>query len=254
MLDKVLASFAYPLGGGLVCLLLAFLVIALGARRSGLVLGLAVTMALWSASTPIAARWMLETLEAQYPVLPVDSYRPADVAILLGGALKPPATGEQYPDLGEAADRVVQAYRIYKAALAPRILVSGGNVFPDGRMSEGRALADLLVDWGVDRKAILIDEESRNTFENAREAAKIWQREGLQSGLLVTSAAHMPRALAVFRKAGLIVEPAATDQRSKHPLPPFPLSILPDAESLDQTSQVIKEWIGLAVYRWRGWA
>jgi len=250
----VISAFAYPLGLTLAGLLLAAVAASLGAGRGGWAVGLAMIAGLWAASTPLVARWLTASLEAQYPALSVDAYQPADVAILLGGALSPAAAGEPYPDLGEAADRILHAYRIYRAGLAPKILISGGNLFPDGRPSEGQQMADLLVALGVDRSAIIVEGNSRNTFENARETAQIWQREGFKSALLVTSSMHMPRALAVFGKAGLPVEPAATDFRSGHALMPFPLSILPDAGSLDEASQAIKEWIGLAVYRWRGWA
>jgi uncharacterized SAM-binding protein YcdF (DUF218 family) len=254
MLDKVLASFAYPLGFALAALVLVAIAVACGARRSGAASIFVLVLLLWAASTPLLAQWATRTLEAQYAPQSVQSYRPADVIILLGGVLSPPGEGEPYPDLGEAADRAVHALRLYKAKLAPKILISGGNVFPDGRMSEGQSLAELLESWAVPRGAIIVEDTSRNTFENARESARVWQSEGFQSGLLVTSAMHMPRALATFRKAGLAVEPAATDRRGKHALPPLPLSVFPDAGSLNQTTQAIKEWVGLFVYRWRGWA
>jgi uncharacterized SAM-binding protein YcdF (DUF218 family) len=64
----------------------------------------------------------------------------------------------------------------------------------------------------------------------------------------------MPRAIAVFRKAGMAVEPASTDALGGHTMPPFPLSVLPRAESLSETTNAVKELIGFAIYRWRGWA
>jgi len=249
--DKLFALFVYPLGVALVGLIIASFALLRNWRKAGLIIILACILGLWIASTPVFSRWISATLETQYPAEPVASYQPADIIILLGGSLSP---GEPYPDLGEAADRVIHAYRVYKAGLAPKILISGGNVFPDGRISEGEALAELLVSLGIDRTAIIVEGTSRNTYENARETTPIWVREGFKTGLLVTSSMHMPRALAVFKKAGFAVMPASTDMRSGQALPPFPLSILPDAGCLDQASQAIKEWIGLLVYRWRGWA
>lgn len=254
MLDKIFAIFAYPLGMVMVGLIVAAIAVVLGARKTGLSAIFTLCAVLWAVSTPIMAHWMTAQLESEYPPSLVSNYRPADVIIVLGGALSPPGNDNPYADLGEASDRAVHAYRIFKAALAPKILVSGGNVFPDGRVSEGEAIADLLAEWGIDRSAIIIEGNSRNTFENAQQSADVWKKEGFRSGLLVTSALHMPRALAVFRKAGLSVEPASTDFRSGDPPIPFPLSILPDARSLEESSLAIKEWIGLFVYRWRGWA
>jgi uncharacterized SAM-binding protein YcdF (DUF218 family) len=206
---------------------------------------------LWVASTPVFSRWAMSTLESEYPAESITSYKPADVIILLGGSLN---AGKPYPDLNEAGDRILHATRLYKAGLAPKILISGGNVFANGRPPEAQDVADMLVDLGIARSALLIDSASRNTFENARESAKILQQQGFRTALLITSSFHMPRAFAVFRKAGIDVRPAATDMRSDHELPPFPLSILPNSGSLDATSLAIKEWIGLIVYRWRAWA
>lgn len=251
MFDKLLALVAYPLGLALMALILAWLLVLRKWRKAGLIIGLAAIAWLWIASTPVFSRWALATLESEYPSESITSYKPADVIILLGGSL---SSGKPYPDLNEAADRILHAYRIYKAGLAPKVLISGGNVFPNGSAPEGQDVADLLVSLGIDRSVLLIDSSSRNTFENARESAKIMQQQGFTTGILITSAFHMPRALAVFRKAGIEVRPAATDMRSDHELPPFPLPILPNSGSLDATSLAIKEWIGLLVYHWRGWA
>lgn len=92
----------------------------------------------------------------------------------------------------------------------------------------------------------------RNTRENAINTAVIWRERGC-SGLLVTSATHIPRALASFRKAGLDVAPWPADFRGRYP-PVSVFDFLPDASALEITTTAIKEWLGLAVYRLRGWA
>ncbi len=254
MIDKILASFAYPLGIALLVIIVASIAVLCGLKRTGAIAILAISVTLWIGRTPLVARWAIGTLEDQYPPQSIETLGPADVIILLGGALSPPGRGEIYPDSGSASDRVVHALRLYKAGLAPKILISGGNLFSDGRASEADAVATLLESWGVGRDAILFDGASRNTYENARETRRLWDQNGFKSGLLVTSTMHMPRALAVFRKAGFSVEPASTDSRRGHILEPFPLSVLPNVDSLNQVTQVIKEWVGIAVYRWRGWA
>lgn len=79
------------------------------------------------------------------------------------------------------------------------------------------------------------------------------QEYSLQTVLLVTSAAHMPRALAVFRSQGVDVIPSPTDIAvvGKKKLSIF--DWLPDAGALAQTTMAIKEHIGYAIYKWRGW-
>ena len=59
---------------------------------------------------------------------------------------------------------------------------------------------------------------------------------------------------AAFRRVGPNVIPAATDIRVVYPLYSSLVDFLPDAGSLAQTTEAIKEWIGLAAYRVRGWA
>jgi uncharacterized SAM-binding protein YcdF (DUF218 family) len=254
MSDKVLALFAYPLGLALLGLIAALLLVFWGARKTGLIAGLIVILALWTCATPLFAHWLAGVLEDQYPAQKAETYPASDVAILLGGAAYSPNENNPYGDLTEAGDRVLHAYRVLKAGRVSKILISGGNLFDPEHRPEAEAIADMLVSLGIDRTALMVEGRSRNTYENAVESAEIWRREGFKSALLVTSAVHMRRALAVFRKAGFAVEPAATDFLSAHPVPPFPLSLLPRAESLSDTTNVVKELLGLLVYRWRGWA
>ena len=78
-------------------------------------------------------------------------------------------------------------------------------------------------------------------------------QNGIHARLLVTSATHMPRAIASFRKSGLDVAPWPADVRGGYP-PTSVFDFLPDANALEMTTAAIKEWLGLAVYRLRGWA
>lgn len=106
---------------------------------------------------------------------------------------------------------------------------------------------------GVPPDAIVVETQSRNTYENAVNSAEIIRDRGWRSAILVTSGAHMPRALAAFSKAGIDAIPASTDIRVRFPLYDSALDFLPDAEALKRTSDAIREWIGIAVYRLRGW-
>jgi uncharacterized SAM-binding protein YcdF (DUF218 family) len=117
-------------------------------------------------------------------------------------------------------------------------------------------LLDLL---GVPRSAILEDPTSLNTRQNAMNVKQIVDREQLPKLILVTSATHMPRSLAIFRRLGMDVSPAPTDfvttdvDRNLTPQARL-LSLLPEAENLFVTTRSLKEYVGLWVYRLRGWA
>ncbi len=254
-LSKLLPVFAYPIG---LVILLGLLAVALSftrfrtMARTLMVAGLAI---LWIASTPLFAGWLVAGLEGRVPPAAIDDLPVSDVVVVLGGAIGQPLPPRLASDLGDAADRVLHAARIYKAGKAKYILVAAGNLpWLPGTTSEAELIRDLLVEFGVSPEAIVLETESRNTHENAINAAAIVGEQGWRSGIVVTSGAHMPRALAVFQRAGLDFAPAATDIQATFPLYNSPLDLLPDAEALALSTAAIKEWLGLLVYRWRGWA
>ena len=100
----------------------------------------------------------------------------------------------------------------------------------------------------------MVETGSQNTRENAEFSKSLLAAKGAKRLLLVTSAFHMPRAVPCFRKLGMQVTPVPTDYQSgwEHPEPP--LGWLPDAEHLFRSKFALKEWLGLIVYRLRGWA
>ena len=209
---------------------------------------------LWVASMPVFAHWAIATLEHQYPPHSVEQSPKADVAIVLGGAVSQPAPPRVELDLNKSSDRVLKAARLYEAGRVDHVLVTGGNPpgWPD-IVPEAELIRSLLIDWGVPAQAIRIAGESRNTYENALEIKAIWEKAPFDSALLVTSAAHMPRAMAVFEKAGLPVTASTTDIEALKGMPATALRWLPDASALTLTTVAMKEWLGYLAYRARGY-
>lgn len=254
-LDKLLPVFVYPLGAAITLGLAALLLSWTRFRNLGRGLLAAVLVVLWVASTPVFANWLGWQLESQFPVRSVDELPVRDAILLLGGSLAPPTAPGARPTLGEAGDRILEAFRLYKAGKAPRILITGGNLpwtFSDP--TEADAVARMLEEFGVPRGDLIIEGESRNTRENAVNSTGILRRNGWDTALLVTSAFHMPRAMAVFEKAGVEVTAAPADLRARRPFYRSLLDALPDANALAHTTLTAKELLGLAVYRMRGWA
>lgn len=250
-LSKLVPVFAYPLG---LAILLGVFALVRATRVGRATLALALLL-LWAASMPVSSNWLLGQLEAEYPPVPIESLPHADVAIVLGGSLGQPLPPRITSDLSDAGDRILYAARLFRAGKVSHILVSGGNLpWLAAVKPESQLVSDLLVEFGVPRDAIVQDADSRNTHENAVNSDAIMHAQAWKSALLVTSGAHMPRALATFRRVGLSVVPAATDIRVVYPLYSSPLDFLPDPDALAQTTEAIKEWIGLAIYRARHWA
>jgi uncharacterized SAM-binding protein YcdF (DUF218 family) len=143
--------------------------------------------------------------------------------------------------------------RLYRAGKASRIIISGGNVFSQkGLDSEAAYTAVLLEELGIPKSVITVEGISRNTRENAVETARLLRSQGLGPVLLVTNAFHMPRAVAVFRSAGVEVIPSPSSISAQLAQPEI-LDWIPTMSGLDTLKSVLHEKMGILVYRARGW-
>ncbi len=252
-LSKLIPLFIYPLGFAVLLSVLATGLLGVSAGLARLFLFVAVIV-LWGASTPMFADYLGLTLEGQYPPVAVAATPVADVIVVLGGAVggaKPPRV---VPDLSAAADRVLHAARLYRAGKAPVVLISGGNIpWLGSTMPEAKLIQALLEEWGVPAASIISEAASRNTYENAVLSRQVLAEHGLQRVLLVTSALHMPRALATFKTAGIDAVPGATDFAVTYRDHLTLIDFLPDAEALSRTTYAMREYVGYAYYRWKGW-
>ena len=104
----------------------------------------------------------------------------------------------------------------------------------------------LLTGLGLDPARLIVDNRALNTFENAGFAKPLANPQPGQTWLLITSAAHMPRAVGVFRQAGWPVLPYPVSYKADSG-PPFSL-----AEHLGRLDWATHEWTGLVVYRLLG--
>lgn len=166
--------------------------------------------------------------------------------VVLGGAVRPPEVLGQAPDLKDTADRVWHAARLFHAGKAPVLVMSGGSVLAKSATSEADVMRQFALDLGVPGVAIVLEERSRNTRENARFTAEILKAKGVDQILLVTSALHMRRAVSLFESQGLTVIPAATDHEARSRF--SAIDWLPDAQALEGSARAMKEIVG----RWAG--
>ena len=219
--------------------------------RGSLVLAVAI---LWTFSTPAVAAWLLGRLESQFPPPPLQDVPSADCIVVLGGAVGGPLPPRQDIELGEAVDRVYKTAQLYRAAKAGRVLVAAGNQpWAQAGPSEAALIGELLVEWGVPASALQLEGLSRNTRENALNTLPLLQAAGCEQSLLVTSAAHMPRALATFQALGMDVFPVSTDVRATTRSHYGLLDFVPTAHALAGSTDALRESLGKWVYEWRGW-
>jgi len=189
----------------------------------------------------------LARLEATFP--PLKPPARLDGVLVIGGALNAQLF-EEWPASGfnPAVGRLYEAARLAKAYPQARLLDIGGpEPAPPGR-AEADEAADVLVALGVPRARIEIERKSRNTYENAVNAAAIAHPKPGEVWALVTSAFHMPRAMGCFRAAGFA--PLA-DPVDYHWLGALGLGFDPPG-GLADLDLAVHEYFGLASYRLLG--
>ena len=244
VLNKIVGFFINPVTMALLAGIAGFLLSRLGRgrfRQAGPWLVAAALGLVWLASTNAAVCLLGLPLERPYLASQTPGSLPAaDAIVLLGGGISK-SEALAYPDMADGCDRVWHAARLYRAGKAPLVVVSGRN--------DLAAAVPLLLDLGVPREAILVDNDSRNTYENSRFTERLLKESGIESpsALLVTSAWHMPRALGNFSRTSLRVVPAAADFKAtsvRSGCSGLLDWIVPYPEALFITSQLEKEWIG----------
>jgi len=149
------------------------------------------------------------------------------------------------------SDRMWQAIQLYKKKIIKKIIISGdsGYVFKKG-LHEAQQLKEVLVSMGIPDQDILIENKSRNTYENAKETKALMDKHGLstKNNLLITSAMHMRRAKACFEEAGIICTPFTTDHFTVHEESISISEFIPSIGAFNMWDRLLKEWIGYSVY------
>lgn len=186
----------------------------------------------------------------ELPVTPFDEIRRSyDYGILLTGVTHNDREPADRVYFTHGADRVVHTAELYKRGIIRKILVTGGT----GRLvTEGRPEADELVKvlalMGIPRADILVENESRNTYESAIRVKEILKEAENEKLMLITSAFHLRRTRACFRKAGFDADTFSTDFYT-HPTQFTPGSLfVPNPDALVIWHKLFKEWLGISAY------
>ncbi len=251
-LSKVLDLLLAPLTWALLFLGLG-LVLRRRARLARLlgVLGLAV---LYAFSTEPVSSALMRATEAGA----VSTFRPDvtyDAVIVLGGGLDPAATERSgRPEYNAAPERILRGFELLREGRARQVLISGGSLDPRPEaVVEAEVLSKQLQAWGIPAERIVTEGKSRNTRENAVASERLIREHGWKTLLLVTSAAHMPRAAGCFAAVGLRPDTLPVDVRTSS-TPLRRMSWLPRAGNLSQSTDALRELAGRVVYERRGWA
>ncbi len=253
-LSKFLPLFVYPVG--MICILIVTGLLLHKRKRLQTTAFLLAFLVLFICGNRWFSIALARSLEWRY--LPLDPLPSADVILVLGGSTEPSLYPRSAVEVNSAGDRVLYAADLYAQKKAPQILLSGGRISWLGEQSSSPAvdMQQILLRFGIPEQKMWLQTESRNTEEDARFCLDILKENDVKRILLVTSAMHMPRALALFQGNGIEIIPAPTDYTVTeqgwnelfHPdINSFFVDLMPNASSLSLTTTVMKEYIGMAV-------
>jgi uncharacterized SAM-binding protein YcdF (DUF218 family) len=207
-------------------------------------------LALVVATHPLTARALIGALEREMPA-PMPP-RDVQAIVVLSGWMRPGPDSRR--ELGEdSLLRTLHAAALYRE-LGPRLVVATGGPSrgAPGGGSIAAQMSQLLVALGVPRRDILVEGESRTTFENALLTRRLLEPRGIVRILLVTDGMHLPRAVRAFRTQGFQVVPAGCGYVTSW-TPPLREMILPSANAAVGVQRAAHEWVGLLWYRLRGY-
>jgi uncharacterized SAM-binding protein YcdF (DUF218 family) len=204
---------------------------------------------------PWLGHHLLARLEAPYVRTPGSLPAPADAVVMLGGQLQYSRHDLFAMDLDGACDRILAAADLARRGLGRALVLGGGAQGPpQAHLAESDLLAGWLAAWGLTNTPVLRLGQCLTTRDEAERVSRLAAEQGWKRLILVTSAAHMRRAAAVFRRLGLEVECVACDfqglaslEATRRVLP------FPSARGFAATGLFLHEVIGWCVYRWRGW-
>jgi len=172
-----------------------------------------------------------------------------DYGIVLGGFSGYDETKKRI-EFNECGDRLFYTIQLYNLGKIKKILVSGGNgqLINEGYM-EANWSRDFLLKCGIPQEDILIENKSRNTWENAKFTSQILINERDVKLLLITSAWHMKRASYCFEHNYMNVDKFSTDYTQKNIKLDLEYILFPTSDSYERWETLIKEMIGNLVYQ-----
>jgi len=245
LVKKIIGSFLTPLPCITIMILFGFVLLAVTRRqKTGKALvALGLLILLLAGHAPLA-RHVTGSLEDRYSSFSLTSVmNPCDAVIIVLG-------GNYYPDdptlpetsrLGTASlSRLVEGIRLYRRLPGSRLLLSGGAILSS--IPEARTMADLALVLGIPEDDLILETSSRDTEEQARRILPLVQGK---TPVLVTSAVHMPRSMALFQKAGLHPIAAPTDHRAPEKKRFWWEPFFPSSESLSLWDAALHEYCGM---------
>lgn len=173
-----------------------------------------------------------------------------DCGIVLGGGMVNYDDTYDRISFNNNTDRIMQAVYLYKTGKIKKMLISSGSgniLYPE--MRESALLKKYFLSVGIPDSVMLVDSTSDNTRQNAVNSAVILKKQ-FPNGkyLMITSGFHMRRALACFKRVGILADSYSTNKYGGKRIYYFYHLIVPNLESLMLWDKLIHEIFGYCVY------
>lgn len=210
---------------------------------------------LWFFSNQFIANQTMMAWEPEFK--PFNEVKNHEIGIVLTGVTNLSKTAYDRTFFNKGADRITHALQLYQEGIIKKILITGGQgLNPVNPQSEAEVLKRFLLMTGVPESDVMIEDQSKNTRENALFTKTFLEEKGIdvnQEFVLITSAFHMQRSKACFDKAGLLTVTFPTDYYSNDTKYDIPTLFFPDPYSIFIWHKLVKEWIGILVYKMVGY-
>jgi uncharacterized SAM-binding protein YcdF (DUF218 family) len=251
LLSKTIGFFAIPTNV-IACVALVGLALAILRRPAGKIISLLALVTFLIAGLSPLGNMLLTPLEQRFPGMKYPD-EPLGGIIILGGSYDTQIRSYLSTiTLGEDTEPMVIVASLARRYPNAKIVFSGGSDTLTPGPSEAAVARQLFVSFGIDSNRILIEDQSRNTEENARFTLRTIDPAPQSKWILVTSAYHMPRAIGTFRQAGFNVIAFPAGWRT-HGWRDFFRPEPSVTENLRRVDIATREWVGLIIYKLLGY-
>jgi uncharacterized SAM-binding protein YcdF (DUF218 family) len=252
LFKKIVGSFFFPLSLCLEMLIIGLILLWFTPKkRAGKVIVSLGVILLTLLSYGAFTHMLLKPLEYKYPPLLKikDLSEVRWIAVLGGGHTSDPRIPPNSQLSGSSLFRLVEGIRAHKSLPGSKLILSGGAIYDP--VSDAKVLADVALTLGVDRQNLILETLSKDTEDEARLIKRI---VGNDPFILVTSASHMPRSMALFKALDMQPIPAPTDYGVKEEQGDdiSPAWFFPSVLELGSTEAAVYEYLGLAWTKLRG--
>ena len=249
---KLISQLVTPFPVCMALIAVGSLLILRGKTKNGKYVFFSGALTLLALCLPPIPNWSLAVLEEQYgpaydkAIGGLDTSYPY-IAVLGGGLVR----NRSLPPIATlsrgSAVRILEAVRLYRKLPGSKLIILGGPV--SSTMADSTVMAQAALELGVAPEDVILFDDAKDTISQAR---RLRGYLGDQSFLLVTSAFHMPRAMAMSTHLGLQATAAPADYLRSESNPYRLGSLIPSVTNLQKAHIAWHECLGIAWARMRG--